>query len=166
MLERGDVFVYVLLVLIAVIWLLVLSRRKRAVSVVDVPTSGKVVQLLRSEGYEIVSGKIKLPLLVSAGGEEAESHLTADFLVKSAGRTYVVKVERKQSEPFHPKRVQERYLPVCLAFKAHGVVRVDASRGKLAHADIDIGRFSSNSRWRSTVFSFLLGVAITFFWLY
>lgn len=165
MLERGDGFVYVLIVLLIVIWLWGPWKRKPSVSS-DVPSSGKLVKLLKDEGYEIVSGKLKMPLTLHIGERETDSVISADLLVKQHGRTYAVKVEREEGESITAKRVRERYLPVCLAFRTDGVVIINAAKTRVKHVDISVRSPLVSSRLRWGLTSFLLGVGVTFFWLY
>lgn len=165
MLERGDGFVYVLIVFLMVLWLWRPWKRKSSTTK-DVPSSGKMVNLLKDEGYEIVSGKVKMPLTLQIGERETDSVISADFLVKQHGRTYAVKIEREEGETLSAKRIREHYLSVCLAFQTDGVVIINTAKTRVKHVDISVRSPLASSRLRWGLTSFLLGVGVTFFWLY
>lgn len=166
MLQRGDGLVYVLLLGLTVFWLWRMWKKNRAPSAAKAPTSGKTVKLLEREGYELVSGKMKLPLTLFIGERETTSALTSDYLVKQNGRTYVVKTEREEGETLSARRVREQYLALCLAFKAAGVIIINADKTRVKHVDITLPAASGSSRLKWALTSFLLGAGVTFFWLY
>lgn len=166
MLQRGDVFVYVLIVLIIVVWLWKPWRGKKVSASNDVPKTGKMVELLEAEGYELVSGKVKIPLTLYIGERETDTVVTGDCLVKQHGRTYIVQTEREEGQSLTAKRVKEHYLSACLAFHTDGVIVLNADKTRLKHVDIAIKPPFGRSRFRLGLICFLLGAGITFFWLY
>ena len=93
MLQPGDGFVFLLLFffLTLLFWR---PWKRRTFRSSDIPSSGKLVDLLEGEGYEIISGKVKIPLTLTIGEREMTSMVSADLLVKQPHRTYVVKMER------------------------------------------------------------------------
>lgn len=165
MLERGDLFVYVIIVLFIVFWGFRV-RKKRQLSKSSVPKSGKLVTLLEAEGYDIVSGKLKIPLNMSVGEREMDTAMTADYLVKQSGRTYIVVKEKEEDEKLTAKYIRERYLVDCLTFRADGVVVINSDKTRVKQIDISVKSPATYSRLKVGVISFLLGVGMTFFWLY
>lgn len=164
MLERGDLFVYVVIVLLLVFWGLRVRKKQRR-STSPVPKSGKMVALLEAEGYEIVSGKVKIPLHLFVGEREIDSAMTADGLVKLSGRTYVV-VKEREEERLTAKFIREHYLANCLAFRADGVVLINLDKPQIKQIDISVKSSAAYSRLKLGLISFLLGVTVTFFWIY
>lgn len=165
-LERGDSFVYVLIVLLLVAWAWYFAKKRRGLSSDTIPSSGKLVELLKEEGYDIVSGKTKIPVKVDIGDRETDVIMSVDCIVRQNGRKYVVKVEREEGEAVTVRRVRERFLAVCLAFQADGIVVVSADKTRIKHVDIALRSSFKLHRLRWGVVSFLLGVGLTFFWLY
>lgn len=165
MLQPGDGYVFLLLLLFFAL-LLWRPWKRRTFRTSDIPSSGKLVDLVEGEGYEIISGKVKIPLTLTIGEREVTSTVSADLLVKQHHRTYVVKTERDSSESLSAKRVRERYLAECLAFRAAGVIVVNADKTRVKQIDIDIRSPFALSRWRWGFTYFVLGVLITLFWLY
>ncbi|WP_054949526.1 hypothetical protein [Numidum massiliense] len=167
MLRNGDEFVFLIIGLLGAIFLWRFWKQRRQEPAADVPTSGKVVQLLQSEGYDIVAGRTAFPLRMAYGNKESTVKMTADYIVKKRNRTYAVKTEREDGEAVSLKRVRERYLPICLAFQADGVVIVSKDRTKAHCVTIARGpRRTAASRLSWVVGAFLLGAGVTFFWLY
>lgn len=165
MLQPGDGFVFLLLFffLTLLFWR---PWKRRTFRSSDIPSSGKLVDLLEGEGYEIISGKVKIPLTLTIGEREMTSMVSADLLVKQHHRTYVVKMERDSGASLSAKRVRERYLAECLAFRAAGIVAVNSDKTRVKQIDIDIRSPFTPSRWRWGLACFALGVGMTFFWLY
>lgn len=166
MLERGDGFVYLLFILLILLWIWKPWKKRRSPQSTAIPKTGKMVQLLEEEGYELISGKVRIPLTLFIGERERETAITADCIVKLNGRTYIVQTEREPGRSLSVKRVREQYVSPCLAFRAHGVVVVNADKTRLKHVDISVKHFSAPSRLRWGLISFLLGAGLTFFWLY
>lgn len=166
MLHPGDAFVYFLLILLIGLWFWRPWKKKRSSSSTDVPKTGKMVALLTAEGYDIISGKAKIPMTLHIGDRETDTAITADCTVKLNGRTYIVLTEREEGQSLTAKRVKERYLSSCLAFRTDGIVVINADKTQVKHVDVSIKSSLGSSRLKWGLASFLLGAGITFFWLY
>lgn len=165
MLERGDLFVYVIIALFIVCWGVHLWKKNQP-STSSVPKSGKLVSLLEAEGYDIVSGKMKIPLRLSVGEREMDSAITADYLVEQNGRTYIVVKEKEEDEKLTAKYIKERYLVDCLTFRADGLIVINSDKTRVKQIDVSVKSPTTYSRLKLGVICFLLGAAMTFFWTY
>lgn len=101
----------------------------------------EAVKLLEDAGYEVVSGKIKVPLLVEVDGEPMPSRLFIDYFAKKDHELYAVKVSRqRQPVEWTAAGVRDRFMPYLHLFEeTHGILYVDLEEGKVRKIAIDIG---------------------------
>jgi hypothetical protein len=135
--HRGDGFVIFLIVAVVVIWGILWLRRGWSMPLnrAMLPAEGKVpdddtVHLLESSGYEVISGKKRVPVqMVVNDEEELQSRFFIDYFARSAAdrRLYAVKLakDRKPLE-MTGSAIRETLLPYYLLFhELDGVLYVD-----------------------------------------
>ncbi|ANS74923.1 hypothetical protein AWM70_10200 [Paenibacillus yonginensis] len=75
------------------------------------------VELLERSGYEVVSGKLKVPLTFDCDGERLYSRLYIDYVVSKDGAYYVVKEARdRQPMDWTGSGVRKALLPFLLLY--------------------------------------------------
>lgn len=102
--ERADWLVMLLIGLLLLVWLAHGLRtwlfRPLPARVPDMPINENIpdhpaVDMLENAGYEVLGGKIKIPLLFDVDGEDFHSRLFIDFIARNDENVlYLVKVAR------------------------------------------------------------------------
>ncbi|WP_305022338.1 hypothetical protein [Paenibacillus lacisoli] len=91
------------------------------------------VQLLEEEGYEVVGGKVRIPLAFISNQDMVYSRLYIDFVAMSEDETYLVKVaKRRASLTFTGPEIRDKLLPYLLMYPAcAGLLYVDCEQGNI-----------------------------------
>ncbi|OEH85672.1 hypothetical protein BHU72_02425 [Desulfuribacillus stibiiarsenatis] len=120
---------------LGIIFLIVLyniNKGKNKITYSNIPKSGEALKLLQDEGYEVISGKIRVPLDIKSDGKDYQSRLLVDFIVNKDDRQYVVKIKNKRKqERLSGSFLRDELLKYQLAFGADGVIYVDVEKQKL-----------------------------------
>jgi len=137
-----DVFVFLLVVIIFIIWAYIAFRRwLYKEPEVRIPESedarrlsNEVVELLLANGYEVTHGKWKVDIGVHVDEHKLGSSLFIDYFARRGGKVYAVKVakKRKPLDLTVGSAVREQLLPYALLYEeTAGVLYVDVERGKV-----------------------------------
>lgn len=148
---NNDVFVLILIVIILAIWLWKLFSRwlhtpmKVKLPVPDgadsaVPPTGEAVALLREAGYEVISGKYKIPIRVEMDQQEFSSRYFIDYFARQGHELYVVKVSRdRQPVQWTGSGIRNGLLPYFLLFEEiSGVLYVNLKERKVRRIRITL----------------------------
>ena len=149
--QTGDPFVVVLIVALMLVWLFVAAKRKYRNrwrgpdipphSEVFVP-SDEAVRLLEEAGYDILAGKVRLPVYVELDGNVMESRLFIDAFAEKDGETYVVRLarERKPIE-MTGSSLRDHLLVYHLLYpQTAGVLYVDLPAGAIRVVKFEVER--------------------------
>lgn len=148
--HNEDLFVIILIVVIAVVWGIIGLRRwleapARRVDLdlgEEVPTDD-TVELLEASGYEVVSGKKRIPITVVVDDEEElHSRLYIDYFARKddGNRLYAVKVA-KDRKPLDMtgSGIRDALLPYYLLYdEVSGVLYVDTKQGTIKQFHFEI----------------------------
>ncbi len=114
------------------IWLAVNKKRSLPSFISDVPKSGQALALLHDNGYEVISGKVRVPLEVQHGGQQSQSRVIIDFIARKHDKMYVVKIKNKRKpERMAAANLRDEYLKLQLLFATDGVLYLDMEKGKI-----------------------------------
>ncbi|WP_311078637.1 hypothetical protein [Paenibacillus polymyxa] len=88
---------------------------------------GPATDLLEEAGYEVVGGKMKIPLAFKVNGHTVYSRLFIDYVAVRNGSTYMVKTSRrKKPMEWSGPDVRDRLMPYLLLYPGcAGVLYVD-----------------------------------------
>ncbi|TKH41904.1 hypothetical protein NST83_14680 [Paenibacillus sp. FSL R10-2782] len=88
---------------------------------------GPAVDLLEDAGYELVGGKMKIPLAFKVNGHTVYSRLFIDYVAVRNGSTYMVKTSRrKRPMEWNGPDLRDRLMPYLLLYPGcAGVLYVD-----------------------------------------
>jgi len=149
--QTGDPIVVVLIVALMLVWLYVAAKRKyrnrwRAPDIprhseVFVP-SDEAVRLLEEAGYDILAGKVRLPVYVELDGNVLESRLFIDAFAEKDGETYIVRLarERKPIE-MTGSSLRDHLLVYHLLYpQTAGVLYVDLPAGAIRVVKFEVER--------------------------
>ena len=147
--QQGDIFAMLLVIAAAALWgWLRFNKWLHAPSRVKLPfpeaapvARTEAVRLLEEAGYEVVCGKMKVPLIVEVDDETMASRMFVDYFARKDRELYVVKVSRRrQPVEWTASGVRDRFLPYGQLFEeTHGVLYVDTEEGKVHRIAFDIG---------------------------
>lgn len=140
--QSEDVFVVILLVVALSIWGWVALRRwlilpPRQVPLVyqEVDPDDEIAQFLQSSGYEVLSGKKKVPLrMIVDDEEELFSRIYVDYLVCPEGdedQLFIVRAARERMPlELTGSGIRDALLPYYLLYEqVTGVLYVDVKQG-------------------------------------
>ena len=149
MTRQSDIFMLIFLVIVVCIWLYFRFRRWLfAPSRMKLPfpepspfQRSDAVRLLEEAGYEVISGKKRVPLIVELDDEPLDSRLFVDYFARKDHELFVVKVS-KQRQPIQwtASGIRERFMIYHYLFQeTHGILYVDLEEGRVRKIMIDIG---------------------------
>ncbi|MGG4033653.1 hypothetical protein ABEV74_08085 [Paenibacillus cisolokensis] len=89
------------------------------------------VQLLERHGYQVISGKHRVPLHIEVDGAPMESRLYIDYIAEQDGKTYIVKTARDRMPiDWTGSGLRDRLLVYALLLpECEGVLYTDAKEG-------------------------------------
>ena len=149
--QTGDPIVVVLIVALMLVWLYVAAKRKyrNRWRVPDIPRHSEVfvpsdeaVRLLEEAGYDILAGKVRLPVYVELDGNVLESRLFIDAFAEKDGETYIVRLarERKPIE-MTGSSLRDHLLVYHLLYpQTAGVLYVDLPAGAIRVVKFEVER--------------------------
>lgn len=138
----SDAFVLFLVVFAVCVWgLYALRSWLREKPGVPVPEAdrehlpkGEAVDLLAEHGYQVVHGKVKVPITVHKDSEKLTSSLYVDFFAKKDDRMYAVKLARtrKPMDASAGSSIREHLLAYALLYEnTSGVLYVDLDKKRV-----------------------------------
>lgn len=116
--------------------------------------------LLAAAGYRVIDQQAvgALPLLVDE--EPIEATVRADYLVQRGARRFVVEVKSGSEAPNPAARATRRQLlEYAVAWRAHGLLLLDAESGRLMEVRFPGLAGSPGARW-GPVFGFAAGTLV------
>ncbi|MEB3101431.1 hypothetical protein [Ferviditalea candida] len=141
---NNDAFVLILVVIVLAIWLWKRFSRwlhtpmKIKLPVPDetewaVSPEGEAAALLKEAGYEVISGKYKIPIYVEMDRQEFSSRYFIDYFARQGHEVFVVKVARdRQPVQWTGSGIRDKLLPYFLLFEeVSGVLYVDLKERKV-----------------------------------
>ncbi|MFC4078212.1 hypothetical protein [Salinithrix halophila] len=167
MLRDGDVIVLFLL-LVLVVYLFIRWWKQAdlnpVLTVSSQPVRGEVPSILEADGYQVVAAKQRLPVAVHVGDQSYDSRLYVDYVATRGGQTYLV-IQAKAKKPlrFSGATLRDQFLAHALAFRAAGILYMDAAHGTYKTISFDVTgvRFTpARKRLASHLFTLVLGALI------
>ncbi|PZE22043.1 hypothetical protein [Paenibacillus xerothermodurans] len=141
--ETGDGLIVVLIALVLGAWLFIYVRGKLKESLyplgIDIPAhepvnENEVTNLLTAHGYEVISGKQRIPIEITVNEDEPlGSRLFIDYFAEKDGIYYTVKIakERKPLE-MTGSSLRDRLLIYHLVYpQTAGVLYVELNQRKI-----------------------------------
>lgn len=146
--KSGDVYmIFAIVVLIAIWgwfrfrrWLYAPMSNRLPFPSGDGVSAEEVVDILQQEGYEVVSGKQRVPIRIAIDGKSLQTRYFIDCFAKKQNELYVVKLARSR----HPVEwtgsgVRDRLLPYAMLFSGtSGILYVDIEAKTLKRIKISI----------------------------
>lgn len=87
---------------------------------------GELADLLREAGYDVIYGKVRIPVTFDVDGKEFKSRYYIDALARSNNYWYVVKTARpRQQIDWTGTSLRDKLLPYALLCQTTGVLFVD-----------------------------------------
>lgn len=144
--QSGDGWILFLILLALGVWIFQSTRgRMRAIvqegAIPSIPednepvSEDEVTQLLTEEGYEIVSGKQRIPIRITVDGEEdaMQSRLFIDYFAEKEGLYYAVKLARDRKPlEMRGSAIRDRLLVYQLVYpQTAGVLYVEPGQRKV-----------------------------------
>ncbi|MFD2672779.1 hypothetical protein [Marinicrinis sediminis] len=151
MAQNGDFYVLVAICVLAVLWLLRAGKNwlfapAKVVLPLDLNQATEPepegAKLLTEEGYEVLCGKIKLPIEMNKDGQRLSSQLFIDYIVRKNHIKYVVKLaNRRQPMDWTGSQVRDRLMIYWLAYAPaiEGVIWLDKQNHQLHKVVFHIG---------------------------
>lgn len=98
------------------------------------------VDLLSSAGYEVLGGRVKIPLYFEVGDDSYQSRLFIDYVVSGEeGEVYLVKVARNRKPlEWTGSGIRDQLLPYFLFYPdCSGVLYLDVTNRDIRHIHFD-----------------------------
>jgi len=107
----------------------------------EVPVRGKLraaSDWLEENGYQIIKIQQRADWTGYYDAREFHKQLIADFIVRKAARTYVVKVLNARDQGVNGQRLREQWQPLIQAFHVHAVLHLDVDKERVHEIDFSI----------------------------
>lgn len=149
--SQSDQLALAIIVIAAALWLYARIRRwlrsplrlKLPFPEAEPVPASEAVRLLEEAGYEVLSGKKKVPLIVEIDEEEPkDTRLFVDLFARRDHELFVVKVSNQRQPPVQwtASGVRDRFMIYHHLFKeTHGLLYVDLEQQRVRKIRIDIG---------------------------
>lgn len=149
--RQGDLLATIAVGLVIVFWLYVRFKRWLRAPVrlrLPVPEAApfsrnEAVLLLEDAGYEVVSGRVKVPLTVELDDEvmDVPSRLFIDLFARKEHELYVVKVSRvRRPMEWTASALRDRLFMYHSLFReTHGILYVDLDAKKVRKIRFELG---------------------------
>lgn len=149
--RQGDLIATVAVGLILLAWLYIRFKRWLQAPVrvrLPVPEAApfsrnEAVHLLEEAGYEVISGRVKVPVLVEVDDEplEVASRLFVDFFARKEHELFLVKVSRaRRPMEWTASALRDRLMMYHWLFKeTHGILYVDLEEKRVRKIRFDLG---------------------------
>jgi hypothetical protein len=139
--QHGDIYVLVLLMLILFGWMYIkLKRHYTEDAEWQVPNGiaagdldSEVVVLLEQAGFTLIEGKQKIPIRIHADSDTLESRVFIDGLVEREDELFVVRLARERRPmEWTGSSIRDHLLVIQLLYRsAAGVIYIDPRSGFL-----------------------------------
>lgn len=145
--KSGDVYMIFAIIALVLVWGWLRFKRWLYAPMsnrLPIPAKGapaeEVADFLQQEGYEIVSGKERVPIRITLDGKSLQSRYFIDGFVKKQHELYVVKLARsRQPVEWTGSGVRDRLLPYAILFEGTaGILYVDMEAKTLKKIKISI----------------------------
>ncbi|MEC0089939.1 hypothetical protein [Paenibacillus macquariensis] len=142
---RADLFMMAVIGILLVIGIVSLLTRWFQKPVIDrslnIPFNDYIpehpaVDFLQSKGYEVMGGRVKIPLYFEVNHEDYFSRLFIDYVVSDeAGAVYLVKTAKKRLPlEWTGSSLRDRLLPYFLLYPdCAGVIYMDLNEREIRH---------------------------------
>ncbi|RAL26554.1 hypothetical protein [Thermoflavimicrobium daqui] len=171
--QLGDTLVLYLLIGVIIYFMLrkvfPFSRLKERLSPKNeesesIPITGKVADILRSHGYEVMDEKIKVPLEIGADGELYQSRLYVDYLACDEEDIYLVLIARER-KPLRMSgaALRDYFLIYYLLFEPAGILYVDKEKGSIKLIDFVVPTMKCQKKSKPIsgyVFAGMVGIVL------
>lgn len=139
--ERADLWVLLLVVIIVLIWIYYHIRKwltspvnRQLLLLADAADPPEhVARVLEAAGYQMTSGKFKMPLAVRLNGEKLSSRLYIDGIAESGGDRFLVLLSKSRKPvTLSGSGLRDTFLKYRAAIPAaKGIVYVDTDHEKI-----------------------------------
>lgn len=142
---RADLFIMAIMGILLIIGIVSLLKRwlenptiRRGLNIPfnDYIPDHPAVDFLQSKGFEVMGGRIKIPLYFESEHEDYYSRLFIDYVVTNEeGAVYMVKMARKRMPlDWTGSGLRDRFLPYFLLYPdCAGVLYVDLHEREIRH---------------------------------
>lgn len=102
-----------------------------------------VMEILQSQGYDILDISRKVPLVTTVDGRTHQAEIEADFIVRKLGKTCVAIIRRSKGERLTNRKTRRQLLEYYVAHGPSAVLLVDPDTRKIRTIEVKpAGRFS------------------------
>ncbi|HKA86506.1 MAG TPA: PD-(D/E)XK nuclease family protein [Haliangiales bacterium] len=131
---------------LALVW--ILARVRRALAGLRARRRGRraaqgeleAERLLAAAGFRVRERQVPLVFPIRCDGRELPIELRADILAERGGRRYVVEVKTGEAAPrLDTAGTRRQLLEYLVAYRADGVLLVDADRGAVHEVEFPVG---------------------------
>ncbi len=150
--ERTDGIALAIIVILLCIWFYFRFRRwlyapfrmKLPFPEATPVVRSEAVRLLEDSGYEVISGRKKVPIYIELDNEQLDPHsrLFVDYFARKDNELYVVKLSKsRQTMEWTASRIREQFMNYHQLFQeTHGILYVDLEEGRIRKVKIEIGK--------------------------
>lgn len=118
------------------------------------------ISFLNKAGYDILEIQKKQPISIYIDGKPHSSYVQADYLVKKAGRKYVVEVKTGIKTRATNAIVRRQLLEYYLVFNPHGILLLDMENETLKKIEFKIHKLEFSLY--ALFFAAILGLTLGF----
>jgi hypothetical protein len=138
--SRYDTFLVTAICAVLAIWALYAFRswlrkpehpRLYAIKLNEEIEEGPASAILEENGYEVIGGRLRVPLSFDVNGETINSGLYIDYIAERDEGVYIVKTSRRRKPmAWSGTEIRDKFLPLLLLYpEVTGVLYVDTEEG-------------------------------------
>lgn len=115
---------------------------------------------LRRHGYKILAVQLQEKITVYVNGEEQESTVRADFLVRKGWKNYIVEVKSGQQGTVRQAATRRQLLEYKLVYEPDGIILLDMEHHNLQKIEFAYHAGKRREWMRYGIISILSGIAV------
>ncbi|MFM9279060.1 hypothetical protein [Paenibacillus jiagnxiensis] len=145
---RYDTFLVAAIGVVLAIWALYAFRswlrrpehpRLHAIKLNEEIEEGPASAILEENGYEVIGGRLRVPLSFDINGETINSGLYIDYIAERDEGVYIVRTSRRRKPiEWSGSEIRDKFLPLLLLYpEVAGVLYVDTEEGTVRRIELN-----------------------------
>jgi len=123
-------------IIIIIVIIVINSKRNISNNNAEPPKGGAALNLLQNNGYEVIQGKIRIPIDVNTNERNYQSRIIIDYIAKRNGKLYIVKIlNKRKKERISGSFLRDELLTMQLMYRADRSLYIDLEKEKIYDID-------------------------------
>jgi len=128
---------FIILGIIIIIVIIVINSKRNVLNNnSEPPKGGAALNLLQNNGYEVIQGKVRVPIDINTNERNYQSRIIVDYIAQKNGKSYIVKIKNKRKqERISGSFLRDELLAMQLMCRADGSLYIDLDKERIYDID-------------------------------